>query len=284
MKSSKHTITFRLLISVGALLFCTFFLFNGAGAENRPKPKPNTLESVLTNGKLRVGVSLFTPWTLKNKQGELIGFEIDVAKQLAKDLGVQLELKEFDWEDILPALLKKNIDIIVAGMVITPQRVLKVNFSQPYADSGIGLATNMTLTKKFAGLNDLNQPNVRIAVVAGTVSEDLAKRVFPNATVKSFQKSEKAIEAVTQGTVHGHVEHNPIPTFIALDHPQKVDEPLSKPLLTTKAGFAVNKGDPDFINFLNAWIIARQADAWLTSAHDYWFKSLRWRREVERDE
>ncbi len=147
MRNSYHTIPFRLLISTGLFLFSTFFLFNVAGAENRLKPELSTLDSVLKKGKLRVGVSLFTPWTLKNKQGELIGFEIDVAKQLAKDLGVQLEFSEFEWKDILPALLKNNIDIIIAGMVITPQRALKVNFSQAYADSGIGLATNMTLTK-----------------------------------------------------------------------------------------------------------------------------------------
>ncbi|NKB82514.1 MAG: transporter substrate-binding domain-containing protein [Nitrospirales bacterium] len=108
--------------------------------------------------------------------------------------------------------------------------------------------------EKFTGLNNLNQPNTKIAVVAGTVAEGLAQRIFPKTTIKIFQKSAEAIQAVTQGTVHAYVEHNPIPTFIALDHPQKVDEPLSKPLLTTKSGFAVNKGSFDFINFLNAWI------------------------------
>ena len=213
MKNSHDSIPFRLLISIGLFLFSTCFLFNVAGAENRLQPRPSTLESVLKNGKLRVGVSLFAPWTLKNKQGKLIGFEIDVAKQLAKDLGVRLELKEFEWEDMLPALLKKHIDIIAAGMVITPQRALKVNFSQPYADSGLGLATNIALTKNFTGLKDLNEPNTIIAVVAGTVAEDLAQRIFPKATIKRYQQSEKAIQAVTQGTVHAYVEHNPISHF-----------------------------------------------------------------------
>ena len=109
------------------------------------------------------------------------------------------------------------------------------------------------------------------------------KRVFSNAIIQSFQKSDEAIQSVIQGKVHGYVEHNPLPTFIALEHPTKVDKPLSQPLLTTKAGFAVNKGDPDFINFLNAWIIAREADAWLPAAHDYWFKSLSWRRDSQKD-
>ena len=250
-------------------------------ADESHKAHPHTLDTVLKNGVLRVGVSLFTPWTLKNKQGELVGFEIDVAKQLAKDLGVQPKFRELPWENILPALLSKKIDIIIAGMVITPQRALKVNFSQPYADSGIGLATNIEKTKSFKSLKDLNRSDVTLTVVAGTVADDLAHRVFPKATIQTFTTSQKAIQALTSGKVYGYIEHNPLPTFLTLDHPGKVDEPLSKPLLTTKAGFAINKGEPDFINFLNAWITARQADTWLPSAHKYWFKSLKWRNDVE---
>ncbi len=239
-----------------------------------------TLQRVLEKGTLRVGVSLFTPWTLKNKDDQLVGFEIDVAKQLAKDLGVQPEFHVFDWENIVPALLKREIDIIAAGMVITPQRALKVNFSQPYDSSGIGLVTNIPLTKTFSGPQDLNRSEVVLTAVTGTVAEDLARRVFPKATIKTFTSSQEAIQAVISGNVHGYVEHAPITTFVALDNPKTVDEPLSKPLLETKAGFAVIKGDPDFINFLNAWIISHNADVWLAAAHKYWFGSLDWRTAI----
>ena len=196
---------------------------------------------------------------------------------------MQPDFKVYNWADILPALLDRKIDIIIAGMVITPQRALKINFSQPYASSGIGLATNIELTKDFNGLGDLNKTGVKLAAITGTVSEDLARRIFPEATLLDFQKSEEAIRAVINSQVHGYVENNPLPTFIALENPEKVDEPLSKPLLTTRAGFAVNKGDPDFLNFLNAWIVAREADSWLESAHDYWFNSLRWRKDAAKD-
>ena len=282
MTCQRFSIRFSRTSIMGILFFVSLLLPTMAGANDKINRPVTSLKQVLQQGKLRVGVSQFTPWTLKNNKGELIGFEIDVAHQLAKDLGVQLEIKEFDWAAIIPALLNKKIDIIVAGIVITPQRALKVSFSRPYANSGIGLATNISLTKNFTSLDDLNHPNVKIGVVAGTVAEDLARRVFTEANLQKFQKSEEAIQSVIQGKVHGYVEHNPLPTFIALDHPDQVDEPLSEPLLMTKAGFAVNKGDPDFINFLNAWIIAREADSWLTSAHDYWFKSLRWREAIKK--
>jgi len=116
--------------------------------------------------------------------------------------------------------------------------------------------------------------------VSGSISEDVARRVFPNATIKTLSSSQQAIQAVAKGKVHAYVEHEPITTFIALDNPETVDEPLSKPLLETREGFAVNKGDPDFINFLNAWVISHDADAWLSSAHNYWFEGVEWRKDL----
>ena len=268
-------------------VFVSFFLFATllgvlslpllTYGENSPTTKPPLLNEVLQKGTLEIGVSLFTPWTLKNTQGELVGFEIDVAKQLAKDLGVKPNFHVFEWHDIVPALLNKKIDIIIAGMTITPQRALSLSFSQPYAESGIGLATNTKLTQSFTSLKNLNHPDVILAAVEGTVADDVAHRIFPKATIQVFPSNEKAIHALTTGKIHGYVADNPIPTFLTHDHPGKIDEPLSNPLLSTKAGFAINKGNPDFINFLNAWIIAHEADTWLTSSHKYWFKSSEWR-------
>ena len=280
MKNLRIRWRTNLVLFLCALCYLWIFLQPTAHADTHSQEPNSILKEVLKKGTLEIGVSLFTPWTLKNSKGELVGFEIDVAKQLAKDLGVQPKFHVIDWKDILPTLLGKKIDIIISGMTITPQRALKVSFSRPYAESGVGLATNIALTKSFTSVNDLNRSNVTLTAVSGTVADRLAHRVFPKANIQTFTTSEQAIQAVTEGTVHGYVEHDPLPTFLTLDYPDKVDQPLSKPLLTTKAGFAVNKGDHDFINFLNSWITARQADTWLASSHEYWFKSLEWRKDV----
>lgn len=272
--------TFTRRFMIGMLVSCLLCFPAVLKAEHVSDVHHGTIKRVLKTHTLRVGVSLFTPWTLKNKEGELVGFEIDVANQLAKDLGVRVEFKTFDWKDIIPALLKDQIDIIVGGMTITPKRALQVSFSQPYADSGVGLATNTKLTKDFTGLQDLNRPTVNIAAISKTVSEEVARRVFPKAKLILYSSSQDAIDALLEGQVHGYVEHNPIPTFLEIDHPQKIDTPLSRPLLRTLAGLAVNTGNPDFINFLNAWITAHKADGWLDSAHEYWFESVDWRSEV----
>ena len=61
----------------------------------------DTLEDILQQGKLRVGVSLFSPWVMKDSNGNLAGFEVDVAKQIASDMGVKPEFKIYNWEDII---------------------------------------------------------------------------------------------------------------------------------------------------------------------------------------
>jgi polar amino acid transport system substrate-binding protein len=251
-----------------------------ASADHAPPVHRGVLKKVLDAHTLRVGVSLFTPWVIQDAQGNLSGFEVDVAEQLGRDLGVKIQFRVYDWEDILPALLKDEIDIIVAGMTITPQRALQVSFSQPYEDSGVGLATNITLTKDFQSLNDLDRGKIHIAAISETVAEDFVRRVFPKATLVSFLTSKGASKALLAGKVHAYVEHNPIPTFLALDHPKDIDQPLSKALITTRAGFAIMKGNPDFINFLNAWITAHKADEWLASIHQFWFESVTWRIKV----
>jgi polar amino acid transport system substrate-binding protein len=240
----------------------------------------DTLDDILERGTLRVGVALFEPWTMKDKSGILSGYEIDVTKKVALDLGVKPEFIVYKWEDILPALKKGEIDIIASGMAITPARALKINFSNPYADSGIGLATNTSLTRNIKGLEELNQKDIIISGVSGSISYELATRLFKKANVKAFKTSEEARNAVVSGKAHAYVATSPQPKFLALQYPQKIDIPMTKPLISYKAGFGINKGEQEWLNFLNAWITARTADKWLSATHKHWFGSLGWRKEA----
>ena len=72
----------------------------------------DTLKNILDSGALRVGVSLFTPWTMKNEAGQLSGFEIDVANKLAEDIGVKPKFNIYEWDQIIAALIKGEIDVI----------------------------------------------------------------------------------------------------------------------------------------------------------------------------
>lgn len=238
------------------------------------------LQDVLNTGTLRVGVTLFAPWAARGADGELVGFEIDVARQLAADMGVRAEILTYDIDRLVPALEAGEIDLIAAGLTITPERALHVNFSAPYAQSGVGLATHLASTADVNDIGALNAPQYTIAAVEGAVAVELARRLWPRARVELFDSVEAASAALAEGAVQGYLEDEPVPTFLALENPAVIDVPTSRPLLASRAGFAVAKGDPDFVTFLNAWITARDADTWLPTTASYWFESLRWRERL----
>ena len=235
------------------------------------------LQQVLNQGTLRVGVALAAPWALRAESGDLIGFEIDVANKLAEDMRVRADVLVYAFEDLIPALESGEIDLIAAGLSISPESALHVNFSAPYAASGISLATNLAATADVQRLEDLDAADYKIAVIRGSVAAQLAQRILPRAQAVPFDDIESAAAALVDGSVHAYLEEEPAPTYLALENPQRIDVPIARPLLQTRAGFAVNKGDPDFLAFLDAWITAREADTWLPTTHSYWFKSLGWR-------
>lgn len=238
-------------------------------------------QEVLNHGSIRIGVALFTPWAMRGEDDELRGFEIDVAKKLAADMRVEPEIVVYDWQRLIPALQAGEIDIIAAGMTITPERALQVNFSMPYQTGGIALATNVSSTADAKSLEDLNSADYRFGAVKGTVGAELARRVLPRAGLTTFESPAAAEAALLNGDIDGFLGGQPGPTYLALEHPGKVDVPLARPLLETRSGFAVNKGDPDFLAFLNAWITAHQADTWLPTTSRYWFETLGWRENRE---
>ena len=260
-----------------ALLLISPFILSQplhAGSNN------SVLSDIQNKGEITVGVSILPPWVMKDKKGELIGFEIDIAKQLATDLGVKVKFKQYLWKQMIPALKKGEIDIIASGLSITPKRALEIDYSKPYSSSGYSLVTTLSLTKDFKSIKDLNNEKVYITAVKGTVSADLAKRVFPRAKIDLRTTEKDATSAVVNGSVHAFVSSSPIPEFIALKNPDAVDLPLKNPLLTTKEAFAVKKDNQQMLNFLNSWIIAHDADDWIDSSHEYWFNSLKWHKQM----
>ncbi len=259
---------------LGAALFANAPLFAADAAQTR------SFDQIVAAKTLRVGVNLLVPYAMQGKEGKLVGSEIDIAQRVAKDMGVSAEFKLYDQEQLIPALQKGEIDIIVAGLSITPARALQVWFSQPYASSGIGIATNTSLTSEFNSLDDLDSDKVAIGVIGGTVSEQLAREMFEKASIKTFSEEKQVEEALVKGLVHAYVRSEPAPRFLALRNPKTVDVPISKPLLETREAFAVRRGDAGFVNFLNAWIEARSADIWLASTHQYWFEGLSWQDRV----
>jgi len=264
--------------------FLFFIILFFSQLVNAASDKNDVFYDIQKKGVITIGISVLPPWIMKNKEGKYIGFEIDIANQLAKDLGVKINFKEYQWDEMIPALKKGEIDIIASGLSITPKRSLEINFSEPYSSSGYSLVTNLSLTKDFTSVKDLNNEKIYIAAVKGTVSAGLVAKVFPKAKIDLRDTAKDATSAVVNGSVHAFVSSSPVPEFIALKYPKEVDLPLKKPLLTTKEAFAINKNNQEMLNFLNSWIVANQASEWISSSHKYWFKTLQWQDQLDKTE
>ncbi|WP_339618062.1 transporter substrate-binding domain-containing protein [uncultured Gilvimarinus sp.] len=236
----------------------------------------DALDNIIERGSLRVGVAQFTPWTMKSEKGELSGFDVDVARKIAADMGVKVEFVEYEWDKILPSLAEGKVDMVAAGVAITPKRALQVAFTNPYSESGVGLAANINKTRDVKTLAQMNSKDFTIAVVRDTIAFDVSGSLFKKASVKVFDSSKEAEQAVLDGKAHAYIASQPVVKHFANSHKQ-VDLPMNAPLLSYKNGLAVHKGEQSLLNFLNAWIVARTADKWLSASNRYWFDSLEWK-------
>ncbi|MBL8259056.1 MAG: transporter substrate-binding domain-containing protein [Candidatus Competibacteraceae bacterium] len=273
----------RLLIPLAAALLALALLLPPlarAQNANQQLAGNSVLETIKKRGSIKIGMSTFVPWAMRDKNGELIGYEIDVAKQLAEDMKVKAEFVPTAWDGIIPALLAGKFDLIIGGMSITPERNLTVNFTLPYANSGIHLVAHKELAAGLKSLSDFDKPEVVLAVRRGATPATAAKRLMPAATLRQFDEDALALQEVLNGKAHAFVTSTPTPAFEALKHPDKLFLPIAEPFVQGAEGFALRKGDPDALNFFNNWILLRQQDGWLKERHDYWFKSRDWAARV----
>jgi len=104
--------------------------------------------------KIKIGTEgAYPPWNAKDASGNLIGFEVDLAKELCAIMKHECTIVEQDWDGMIPALLMRKFDAIMAGMSITDERLKTINFSQGYADEVASLAV-----MKGSSLESLNTP------------------------------------------------------------------------------------------------------------------------------
>jgi len=236
---------------------------------------PN-IDKINDRGTLRVGMSTFVPWAMRNKQGELIGFEIDVAKRLAKDSGWQVEFVPTAWDGIIPALLANKFDVIIGGMSITPERAKSVLFSTPYSHSGVQVAASKSLAGGFSDASDFNSRRVKIAARRGAYTVQVARETFPKAKILQFDDDAQAFQEVLNGNAHAVIASSPKPEHEVVKHADALFIPFNERLSKGNEAFAVRLGETDKKAFFDNWIQARTDDGWLEQRYEYWFSTLDW--------
>jgi polar amino acid transport system substrate-binding protein len=240
----------------------------------------STIEKILRSGKLRVGMSTFIPWAMQSKTGEWVGFEIDVAKRLAKDMGVEVEFVPTKWEGLIPSLLTGKFDLVIAGMTGTPQRALKINFTQPYDYTGTQICINKKFADKVKMPMDLNDSQFTVISRVGVTAAETAKRLLPKAEKRLFSDNGSMVQELLNGNATAIIQSLPEPAQLVAKNPETLAL-LPGTLTKEPISMGVRKGDPDTLAYLNNWIVVVRAEGFLEEKADYWWRSMEWASLLE---
>jgi polar amino acid transport system substrate-binding protein len=242
----------------------------------------STLQSILKAGKLRVGMEPgYMPFEMQNKESKIVGFDVDMARLMAKEMGVELELVPTAWDGIIGSLLTDKFDIIMSGMTVTQQRNLKVNFAEPYIIVGQSILIQKDLTGIIRSYKDLNDPKYTVTSKLGTTGEQAVKRMIPRAKYKSFETEPEAALEVINGKADAFVYDLPYcVVFFAQKGAGKLVF-LDKPFTFEPLGWAIKQGDPDFLNWLNNFLSQIKGDGRYDKIYDKWITGTDWITEIQ---
>jgi polar amino acid transport system substrate-binding protein len=242
----------------------------------------STLEEILRRGELRVGFeSGYMPFEMTDKKGNFVGFDIDMAKEMAKAMGVKFVPVNTAWDGIIPALTTKKFDIIMSGMTITQERNLKINFADPY----IIVGQTILLAKKHLGIvnsyKDLNNKKYTVTSKLGTTGEQAVKRLIPRANYKSFETEPEAALEVVNGKADAFVYDLPYCVVFNAQQGKGKLVFLDKPFTFEPLAWAINKGDPDFMNWLNNFLRQIKNDGRYDRIYNKWIKGTNWIEDIQ---
>ncbi|MCX7653823.1 MAG: basic amino acid ABC transporter substrate-binding protein [Fervidobacterium sp.] len=206
-----------------------------------------TLTQIKQRGKLLVGTEpTFPPFEFVDEKNQVVGFDIDIANELAKRLGVKLEIVSLPFDSLIPALLQGKIDLIIAGMTITEERAKVVDFSKPYFEANQAIVVRKDgkfEPKKFEEL-----VGKKVAVQLGTTG-DLVVSDINGINVVRFQKFTDAFLELQNGRVDAVVlDEAPAKAYV-----KKFPKFVISAVVDTGEtyGIAVKKGNKELLNFVN---------------------------------
>ncbi len=272
----------RVVVGLALFVFLAAGLAAPALGEDIELWKKSTLNEIIQRGELRVGFEAgYLPFEMADKKGNFIGFDVDMAKEMAKAMKVKFVPVNTAWDGIIPALVTKKFDIIMSGMTVTQERNLSINFAEPYIVVGQTILLNKKHEGKVKSYKDLNDPKFTITSKLGTTGEQAVKRLIPKANYKSFEVESEAALEVLNGKADATVYDLPFcATFMAQQGAGKLiflDEPFTyEPL-----AWAIRKGDPDFENWLNNFLRQMKNDGRYDEIYNKWIKSTDWIKEIE---
>lgn len=227
----------------------------------------STLQAVLQRGTLRVGDCLtFAPFGFYDANGQPDGYDVDLAKELAKEMGVKLEIVNTTSANRIPNLQTSKVDVVFCNFTRNLERAKVVDFTTPYV-----VASEALLVKKSSGIGSVkDMANRTIATVKGSTNGDEVRSLGFPIKIQEYDSSQAAILAVKQGQADAMIEDN---NFLA--YQAKLDPDL---VVTNEAlvpleynAFGVKAGDQEWLNYLNLFLFNINASKLNAQLYKKWF-------------
>jgi cyclohexadienyl dehydratase len=231
------------------------------------------LDQIHARGVIKVGTTGdYAPYSFRDlDSGGFKGFDIDVAHRLAADLGVKLELVQATWPTLMAGLEAGKYDIVASGITVTPEREEAAAFSTPYLHPRFVPIVRKKDAGRFKTLADIDQPGIVVALQQGTASEDAGRRVFKHAILKPVL--DPVIDYTEVLAHHADATYTDNLYFATTIGDQYPELMMIQGPDDTKSDIAIltAKGNPKLLDWINAWVAARQADHFLDNLFKTWF-------------
>jgi ABC-type amino acid transport substrate-binding protein len=239
------------------------------------------MDRILKNGELVVGISgAQLPFNATTKTGEIIGFDADLAKAIAGNLAVKVEFATMPFADLLPALEKGTVDMIISGMAMLPSRNRKAAFVGPYYVSGKGILTTAAKAAMFTDLQSMNKPDVKLAALKDSTSQMFVEKVVflsERVTVNTYKE---ALDLLTKGEIDALIADYPYCAVTAFRYREKGLTSADFKLSFEPVGIALPE-DTLLINYVQNILILLKGEGALEGLEERWFKKIDWLKDVK---
>ena len=274
MRRAKFVIT----LTVVVVLTAAWGLALAADEPTRGSP---VLKRIQSKKELVVGTAAsMPPLNMTTKDGQIIGMEMDLARIFAGGMETKLTLKPMLFNDLLPAIEKGQVDMVLSGMTMTPQRNLTVAFVGPYFASGKSILTKKANVESVDDLSKMNQPDKVLVALKGSTSQMFVEQLLPKAHLVLAQDYDQAVAMVRDDKAKAMVADYPICLVSVYRYPAAAFTTLSKPLSYEPIGVALPANDPLLVNWVQNLLNFIEKTGELDAIVQRWFKDTSWMSRI----
>jgi len=268
-KTLKSSVVLVAMASVVALAGCTSSPSSPTSAPAGQTNQTSHLQQVIKRGVLQVGVLPdYPPYSSQQANGDIVGYEPDIAKKLADALGVKLKMVNTDGTSRKPVLDSNRVDVDIDAFTATDERAKAVDFTIPYVASGaLPLFRKDSPIKSIADLK-----GKKVSVARGSTNDTLMTKQFPGTTVVRFDTIADAIQAVKSEKVDAVMEGFATVSKAVADDPSLATldvQPISPALIS----MGVKQGDQIWLNYLNNFIRNLNSSGQNAVIYKKWFNA-----------